>query len=403
MEKREKPLNIMFVSHTYIGGPFVVGSHHLAREFSKRGHRVLHLSTSVTPLHLLQMYKKSVKSRFKHWLNTGKTAGEQSIIHCVPFTWVPWKLAGNLLRRRGRNWFVSFTAFPSLSKMFKLHRFQDVDLLFIDQPCFAGIDRYLNAKAIVYRPTDNYADMLGDGTVEWAEKDIVGRAHGIVATSGPVYQNIRKYRPELPGMILENGVEFEHFAKSCEEPTELKDIPRPRAIYIGAVDDRLDLDAIRELAVARPELSVIIIGPHTTSKSTATLSNLFFMGAHPYASLPSFLHHADLALLPMSDHAANAGRSPMKLYEYAAAGLPTVVTATAELLRRTEDFLFFYKEKHEFIEQVDEVLRKIATNGIVKERIIEAARMQSWEAKAELLLTFGLSLANEEARSFRGA
>ncbi|BBI31808.1 glycosyltransferase [Cohnella abietis] len=392
MESKEKPLNIMFVSHTYIGGSFVVGSHHLARELLSLGHRVLHLSTSITPIHLLQMKKKSVSDRFKQWININKQDKNDQIIHCVPFSWVPWKLAGRIFQKTGINWFVRCIAFPSVTRMLANHRFTEVDLLLIDQPYFVGIERYIKAKVIVYRPTDNYKDILDDQTVESAEKEIVSRAHGIVATSDPVFQNIQKYKPELPGIVMENGVEFEHFSTAGAEPEELMHIPWPRAIYIGAVDNRLDMEAIKQLAEARKDLSIIVIGPHLPSSSLSTSPNVHMLGAKPYSQLPAFLHHATLALLPMSNHAANAGRSPMKLYEYAAAGLPTVVTATPELLRRTDHFLYFYKDKQEFIAQVNDVLKKLANNEISKSKIIHEARKQSWEAKAEQLLAFGSSL-----------
>jgi glycosyltransferase involved in cell wall biosynthesis len=394
MENKEKKLNIMFASHTYIGGPFMVGSHHLARELSNRGHRILHLSTSITPAHLLHMKRKTIADRFKHWWKI-KGQGEP-VINCVPFTWIPWKLAGRVFQRTGSNWFVKLIAFPTLAKLLKVHQFYEVDLLLIDQPYFAGIERYMNAKVILYRPTDNYKDMFGDKTVEAAEKEIVSKAHGIVATSSPVYQNIRKYKPELPAMIIENGVEYAHFSQFNEEPEELLAIPKPRAIYIGAIDDRLDLGAIKHLAEARQDLSLIIIGPHTPTSHLSFPSNVHFLGAIAYSRLPSFLHHVNLALLPMSDHAANSGRSPMKLYEYAAAGLPTVVTATPELQRRGEEFLYFYKGIPAFIEQVNLVLDKLSRNVISNTKISEGARQHSWEAKAEQIILFSNGLRMEE-------
>ncbi|WP_239618813.1 glycosyltransferase [Cohnella mopanensis] len=389
-ESSEKKLNIMFASHTYIGGPFVVGSHHLAREFAQLGHRVMHVSTSITPLHLLQLRQPTVLSRFRQWLNIKKQEGP--VINCVPFSWIPWQIAGRWFRKSRNNWFVRFTAFPKLSKLLDFHRFTEIDLLLIDQPVFAGIQHYLKAKVILYRPTDIYKDMQGDRTVEAAERDIVSQVHGVVATSDPVYQNIRKWNPELPGMVMENGVEFSHFSNPGDEPEELIGIPRPRAIYIGAVDSRLDLEAIKSLAEARRDLSIVIIGPRPRFALPSFGSNVYLLGAKPYSRLPAFLHQSDLALLPLSGHAANAGRSPMKLYEYAAAGLPTVVTATPELLRRDEHFLYFYKDKQEFIDQVNHLLEQLNRNEISKAEIVEAASKQSWETKAEQMLVFGLNL-----------
>ena len=42
-------MKIAFLSHTAMGGDFVVGSHHLATALAARGHDVLHMSAPVTP------------------------------------------------------------------------------------------------------------------------------------------------------------------------------------------------------------------------------------------------------------------------------------------------------------------------------------------------------------------
>ncbi|MBB6671727.1 glycosyltransferase [Cohnella nanjingensis] len=387
-------MNIMFVSHTYIGGPFVVGSHHLARELSQMGHRVLHLSTSVTPAHLLKMKQQTIVDRFKQWRNS--RTRDEGIIHCVPLSLVPWNIAGRVYQRTGKNLFVQSIAFPNVSRLLDFHGFSDVDLLLIDQPCFVGIEKYVNAKVVIYRPTDNYKDMSGDRTVETAEKEIISRAHGMVATSEPVLLNVRRHKRDVPAIVMENGVEFAHFTQAGREPDELKRIPGPRAIYVGAVDERLDLASIRHLAASRPSLSIIVIGPYVPSsiESFAFTDNVYFLGSKPYASLPAFLHRADLALLPLSDHKANGGRSPMKLYEYAAAGLPTVVRETPELARRGEEFLYFYQDERGLVSQVDDLLRKLHADEVPKNRIVEAARKQSWKAKAQQIIEFGARLAS---------
>ena len=68
------------------------------------------------------------------------------------------------------------------------------------------------------------------------------------------------------------------------------------------------------------------------------------LGPRPYAEVPAYLQHADVGLLLLSPDPANAGRSPMKLYEYAAAGLPVLARATPELQRRAEPFVALYDD-----------------------------------------------------------
>ena len=67
-----KKLTIVFASHTFMGGTFVVGSHHLARCLANQGHRVLHLSTPVTPFHLVGWSNAETKGRFETWWHGGR-------------------------------------------------------------------------------------------------------------------------------------------------------------------------------------------------------------------------------------------------------------------------------------------------------------------------------------------
>ncbi|WP_020618541.1 glycosyltransferase family protein [Paenibacillus daejeonensis] len=377
-------MNIMFASHTYMGGPFVVGSHHLAREMEKLGHAVLHVSTPITPFHLLKLSNPDYRERFRILTGRSKNASPR-LINSVPLSWFTWKMAGPIFQRTGKNWMV-----PSVKQLLRKNGMEQVDILFIDQPSFVGLEKLVKPKVTVYRPTDLYSKLTGNPSIAAAEAAILADAQALVSTSSPVLEELQGYNPQIPTLLLENGVEFEHFASCADEPEELRNIPHPRATYVGALDERLDREALLRLAQEQPETSVVIIGPHTPEDEAyfSGCSNAYLLGAKPYARMPDFLHHSDLALLPLSDHSANRGRSPMKLYEYAAAGLPVVVTETPELLRRQEDFLHFYRDSGDFPGKVRQALALQQD----KERVRSLARSHAWDAKATRLLDFVSSL-----------
>lgn len=377
-------MNIVFASHTYMGGPFVVGSHHLAREMKKLGHRVLHMSTPLSPMHLLKYKDRDIRERIRIYRGQREAEPDQAA-NCVPMSLLPWELAGPIFARTGKNW--------TLPRMKSLLRSQDmdrVDLLLIDQPRFAGLDEVVKPNVTVYRPTDLYAQMTGDRSIAKAEAAIMASAHGLVSTSEPVLDELRPYNPALPSLLLENGVEFAHFARGGEEPEDMRSIRGPRAVYVGALDERLDLAALQKLADAWPELSLVVIGPPSEAAAAALAGrpNVHLLGPKKYKDVPKYLHNADAALLPLSDHGANKGRSPMKLYEYAAAGLPVVVTETPELLRREEPFLYFYRQTDEFPAQV----RTAIAAKHDRARIRAMAERHAWDAKARTLLGFAEEL-----------
>jgi len=60
MKRGRSAMDIVFASHTVIGGHFVVGSHHLARSFAAAGHRVAHMSTPISPAHLALVGKSDI-------------------------------------------------------------------------------------------------------------------------------------------------------------------------------------------------------------------------------------------------------------------------------------------------------------------------------------------------------
>ena len=104
-----------------------------------------------------------------------------------------------------------------------------------------------------------------------------------------------------------------------------------RAIYVGAFDNRFDAAALRAAALALPIKHFLLAGPGGKRVAGALrLPNILALGAVEYRRLPALLRDCAVGLLPFSQKAANAGRSPMKLFEYAAAGLCVAATSSLQ-------------------------------------------------------------------------
>lgn len=127
--------------------------------------------------------------------------------------------------------------------------------------------------------------------------------------------------------VVRNGAEVEHFLRrSCEEPSTLEGIARPRIVYVGALENWVDVGALEEVADARPDWHLVLAGPIKIDISALLgRSNVHYLGVVRYADLPNTLWHCDVALIPFTDTAFTSSPEPIKLYEYAAAGLPIVV------------------------------------------------------------------------------
>jgi glycosyltransferase involved in cell wall biosynthesis len=220
--------------------------------------------------------------------------------------------------------------------------FASPDLLVVDHPLFCNLDQVVGAARFAYRATDLYREMHDRRIVDALECRLISGADCVIATSQPVAQRLHDLGAAHP-IVIENGAEIAHFANPAARPPEYEGIDAIRVVYAGALDFRFDAELAIRLARTRPDIDFVIIGsgPGSAAIAASALRNLRLLGPRPYALLPGYLQHARAGLLPLNDHPANAGRSPMKLYEYAAAGLPVLATRTPELERRTLPFVRF--------------------------------------------------------------
>jgi len=386
--------NIIIATHTYMGSPFVVGSHHIVKEAEKMGHRIIHLSTPLTMFHILKYSDNNVKKRFEIFLNiilNKEIYKDDKGLNFVPMTLLPWKFAGFLYSKFKVNVMVKLS-YPSILKISKIFFSNDViDLLIIDHPHFVGIEKLIPAKRVIYRPTDIYYKMTRNKNTKIAEKCLCNNVNGIVATSKPVLDEIKNYNPNIKNTIIENGVEYEHFHTNHDIPEVLMKIEGPKAIYVGAIDNRFDINAIIHIANNFPSLNIVLIGPYD-KKVKETLvdnSNVVLLGQIEYDHIPQYLSNCDIGLLPLSDHDANRGRSPMKLYEYAASGLFVVSKWTEEIARRNEKFVGTYKDYDELLVVMEKALNQKSMDS---ESISNSAVRYSWGSQVKKLLEFSDTL-----------
>lgn len=378
-------LRIAFASHTPAGGLFAVGSHHLSEELALQGHTVAHVAR---PISIPNFFRRSTNTtwRFRLWRSGGNMSAA-GVWNYQPLSILPWRVARRLTSGSRRPYLWTL---PDLHKVLSRHAFDEVDALIVDEPLLEGIERLFKTKVVAYRATDLYYEMTGDMPLRKAEDRMLLKADGIIGTSGPVLDSLRKRAPEKPTLLLENGVDYGHFSTNVQPPPEYMESPRPRAIYIGSLDDRFDHLGFHHLVKTNPGVDFVVIGP-TSKNMIHSTSNLRVLGPRPYARLPAYLQHARVALLPLSAHPANAGRSPMKLYEYMAAGLPVVARRTPELIRRGEPGVHLYESPPEMTAALEKALSDAPPADILR----SVAARHAWTKKVELLEKFIRQLLND--------
>lgn len=348
-------MKFLFLSHTYAGGIYVVGSHHLSRELVRRGHDVLHIST---PLSIAHRLRGNVDSARAHLAASGLTERE-GVLEAVPNTVFPAPLAHryarSLLQRSGLG---------------------SPDFVMIDQPAMAHPALRRLGAPIVYRPTDIYLR----GAVARHQARAIRLADAVIATSVPVLESLR-LRDGIPTRVITNGAEVGRFLSADERVA-----PRTGAIYVGSLDRRFDWGAVAWLAETNPEVPIDIYG--TGQRPPRPLPpSVSLRGPLDYSRVPTALRSKRVGLLPLSNDPSNQGRSPMKLYEYLASGLHVVSAATAAIRTDEAAGIYTYVNYNE--------ASRLFSIALQKDRNVagEAKSLrEGWEVKAEEVEIFVLSL-----------
>lgn len=247
------------------------------------------------------------------------------------------------------------------------------DFVFIDQPLFPA--KHFEESAVMFRPTDIFPTEALRRAARAAARD----ADGVVATSPNVLSSVMQDSAR-PSLVLENGVEYDRFA-AAETETKRYDF-----VYVGALDFRFDFDALGNAARALPSSQFAIFGPHPTMPHSLP-SNVQFHGPVPYESTPTVMARGRVGLMPFVDNASNAARSPMKLYEYLAVGVPVVAPTSIADRATGIDGLIAYApgDAQSFIEGLEAGLH---LNSPLSDADRRVARGKDWAVVASDLLSF---------------
>lgn len=367
-----------------MGGSFVVGSHHLAKSMVKMGHEVVHLSPPITPAHLLLLKNKFERRRFMRWLSSGEMVN--GVLDIIPSSLLPWGVARFISKLPHR----IFSRFVSLSVKSLIKKLNiQPEIVFIDEPRLAGLIDFFKDSKIIYRPTDLYAEIRCDKSIILAECMLICRSDKFIATSEPVSGHLKGLGAKEV-LVLENGVDLDVFRiPKGDLDMAIGKRNLSNIVYVGAFDSRFGFDSIEAAAEFNHNLKFILIGPIQDSARSrlSRFNNIKIIGAVNFEHIPGYLLNAALAILPLSNDPSNQGRSPMKLYEYAAMGLPVVATYTTELARRDLGFVCLADSPDDFAKKVSDVITGKISLGDPKKEVFN----KSWERISERALSYALS------------
>ncbi|WP_210521013.1 glycosyltransferase family 1 protein [Hymenobacter terricola] len=204
-------------------------------------------------------------------------------------------------------------------------------------PMALGKSRQFHPALTVYDCMDELANFkFAAPELKSREQELFRKADLVFTGGHTLYEAKREQHPDAHP--FPSSIDKAHFGQArgpLAEPADQAAIPHPRIGFFGVVDERLDIELLRELAHNHPEWQFVIIGP-VVKIDPATLPrtpNVHYLGGKDYKELPAYLKGWDVATLLFADNESTKFISPTKTPEYLAAGNPVVSTPIRDVVR----------------------------------------------------------------------
>ena len=182
-----------------------------------------------------------------------------------------------------------------------------------------------------------------------------------------------------------SGIEKEHFSKArteMPEPADQAMVNGPKLGFYGVIDERFDIDLIREMATAKPEWQFMLIGPvvKIDQGSLPRNANIHYLGQKSYQELPDYLANWDIAMIPFLLNESTQFISPTKTPEYLSAGVPVVSTPIKDVINPygIEELVHICTDSESFIKAVESELHKSCPKAWL-ERVDQFLKGVSWD------------------------
>jgi glycosyltransferase involved in cell wall biosynthesis len=270
-------------------------------------------------------------------------------------------------------------------------------ILWLFQPDMGVYIRQFNEKLIIYHIVDEYAGYTGVSAswrpvVQQMEKEIARKAHLIVVTSPTLYESKSGLNEHI--VLVPNAVDYDAFsallAQEAAPPADMAAIEPPVAGYVGAVNDKLDLELLARVAQRCVDWSFVLVGPvsisygeeQQTLQTLRALPNVHLLGRKPVHEVPLYISACDVCLLPYRVNEWTRNIDSLKLYEYLACGKPIVAT-DVPAAQRFSSVVRIAKSERDFVSSMQAALSEDSSALHDERRHI--ATQHTWQQRVDTL------------------
>lgn len=182
-----------------------------------------------------------------------------------------------------------------------------------------------------------------------------------------------------------SSIDKQHFRAAryyTSDPQDQMKIARPRFGFFGVLDERFDIELLREIATRKPNWQFVIIGPvvKIDINDLPRAENIHYLGPKKYTELPDYISQWDITMIMFAINESTEFISPTKTPEYLAAGLPVISTPIKDVVNPygDNDLVYIAKDAESFIKFGVHELAKTSKKDWMK-KVDQFLANESWD------------------------
>jgi glycosyltransferase involved in cell wall biosynthesis len=349
--------------------------------FARRGYRVLFVEQAAGLEHLLR-YPDLRQRKLRRWREGPRAVAENLWIVSLP-PLLPGRYYSIGINRVNQRLTVRWL-WPCMRRLAFEPR-----ILWLYKPELGQLIGRFGEQLSVYHCIDEFAAGTRGGkrrVITLLETELLRQVDLVFANSSLIYEgkrstNARTYR-------IPSGADVEHLAQALDDSLPvhpaLVTLAHPVAGYVGNISDKVDVGLLQAVADLLPDWQFVLVGQvHPQAGNLGPLQqlpNVHLLERVPFAEVPAILRGMDVCLLPYVDSELARYRSPLKLYEYLAAGKPIVSTDHPEV-REFSNWVEIASTAQGFASAAKRAYS--ADSGECRDKRAQVALDHSWERRVD--------------------
>ena len=247
---------------------------------------------------------------------------------------------------------------------------------------------------LVYEAHEVFADTAPSGKTEERRREetfVISRATAVIANSSATAERLTElYRPARAVVVIPNGVDWPEIVPEKDWAN-----PGRHIIYTGSLFAWKGVADLVQAAAALSGCRIELVGgdrmqvTQMAGSAPTKGAELVFHAQIPHAAVQQRLMNSCIAVLPNRADTDSAFTSPIKLFEYMAAGCAIVASdlpAIREILSADEAAWARPGDPAGLAKAIESLVSNPAKASEMAHRVRDKARQFSWGARAKRLV-----------------